>query len=274
MGLANSAEWYTRWCEPIVWALYMKDKDEVRKAIESVHEALENDEVSPNDRSCLRYQLAYLEYQSQGLLIGKGWSRDRAKLQRFWDILSTPDTNPSSEAFRRRLYLQFRLPLDLLQNIKMDADELTSLLDSIPDEEKTIELWRYIATWAFRKNEVEILQKAYECAVLNAAGFNREWIWYRVDLMWKLTTGTATTDHFRWVVKSARILSHLASLKGDILNRAKELGLIDDALEQYIDAREKELSEAEDLRVASLLIDHTHNENIRNRARSLQQGNS
>ena len=271
MGIADSAQWYTRWCEPIVWALYMKDETAIREAINTAHAALAEDELDLQERCCLRYQLAYLEFQAQPYLDPDDW-KTTDKTKPYIEELSVKCGDPTGEGLRIRLYIQLRMKLDRHGLITLEPDEMNELLDALPTEENTIELWLYIANWAFRREQTHILSRAYELSVMNSKGFQHNWFWYRIDLMWKLVRGNLTTEQIRWVIKQAEIPHHLSSLNIDILPKARELGLVTDDLEHYFNARTRELTEKEPERIANLLADHTRNEEILGRTRHLEEG--
>ncbi|MBN2082723.1 hypothetical protein JW859_11045 [bacterium] len=241
MAVLDISSWYVTWCEPVVVALYQRNTPEIRASLQHAYDALARGDLPPEEADCLNFQLTYLDFQAQLVLRDQGW--DHTRLIGYIARLSEPSEFPSAERLRRRLYLQLRVNLDRMDMVELNALDFEEIFLNLPEEEYTTEAWLYISGWAFRKKQAEYLAKAYEFALLQAQGFEVEWTWQRVHLMWKLTRGDAKRDDIEWLIDRAEIEQHLMSIRKSIWKRAQQLGLIDESLELKLKERELEFRE-------------------------------
>jgi hypothetical protein len=257
MAVLDISNWYVNWCEPIVVALYGRDSHEIREKLAVAADALVSGKLKALDADCLSYQLTYLEFQAQIVLKDPGW--DNTHLIQFIARLSQPSEFAAADRLRRRLLLQLRINMDRLGLVELMPLDFEELFTELPEEEYTTEAWLYISGWAFRKKQPLYLEKAYEFALLQARGFEVDWTWQRVHLMWKLTRGDASRDDLLWLIDKADIHKHLMSIKRSIWQRAEELGLVDERIELRLQEREIELREQSSIRLAQHLNPHLVN---------------
>jgi hypothetical protein len=250
MGNSSGAKWYVDWCEPIVVALYERDQTAIRQRITDAHAALESGALDPESLACLRYQLAYLEFQAQGVL---GDSGCREKQLQLAQVLATPSEVDAAERLRIRLYVQARTFLDRLGILGLPPEELEGLINSLPEQEHTTELWHHVSGWSFLHDQAEYLARAYEFAVTQARGFNVEWTWHRVNVMWRLISGNAEKSDLAWLIDKIEMQQQIKSIKKDIWPRAEAMGLIDEELEEKLRDRDYELSVRQRESLASIL---------------------
>ncbi|GEM_PF-6840339 len=239
MGDSSSAKWYVDWCEPIVVALYECDQTVIRQRVTEAHAALDSGALNREPAACLKYQLAYLEFQAQGVLGDPGCKEKQLKLAR---LLAKPSEVAAAERLRVRLYIQARTFLDRLGILGLPPEELEGLINSLPEQEHTTELWHHVSGWSFLHDQAEYLARAYEFAVTQARGFNVEWTWHRVNVMWRLITGNAEKADLTWLIDKIELQQQVRSIKKDIWPRAEAMGLVDQELEESLREREYELS--------------------------------
>lgn len=253
MGANSSAEWYVKWCEPIVVALYERDSAKLGEVIGAAHAALKSGKLSDVSAACLKYQLAYLESQSCTALRESGW---KEKLLILAEQLAEPSEVSVAERLRLRLYIQARTSLDRVSVLGLPPEEFEDLIDGLPVEEHTTELWHHISGWSFLHEQADYLAKAYEFAVTQARGFNVEWTWHRVNVMWRMVSGNAERSDIAWLLEKVEIPQQLRSIKRDIWPRARTMGLVDGELEEKLLEAEYELNVQPEGRVLSLLGPH------------------
>jgi hypothetical protein len=252
--VSNHHRWYREWCQPIITALYYRDKDAVESSVDKARDALESGEVKAAEGACLEYQLAYLEFQAQPMLKNAGWRE--SILPQLVAILAKPSKYEAAERVRKRLYMQMRVALDRAKIQPFGLDEFRQLLDQIPEEDNSTEMWHNISEWAFRNNHVDELERAYEFMVLQAKGFNEVWCWRRVDTMLKIARGSIAEEDIIWLIDQAHILTHLNSIKALIWPRAKALGAIGDTARQHFNTRVAELESKGKAKVKAYLQPH------------------
>lgn len=250
----KQASWYTEWCEPIVVALYERDRRQIADKLAVAKTQIAEGKLDPAATACLRYQVAYLEYQA--MLVVREPQLLAVDLESILDLLSSPGEVPAAEGLRRRLYLQVRVLLDRAGVTSLESNEFDQLFEQLPQYQHTTEVWHYIASWAFKYNRAEYLAQAYEYAVSNARGFNVAWTWQRVHFMWQLAMGKATQHDLVWLIKRAAILQQLLAIKKVFWARARENNLITDRIEVLFQQRELELSGQQSQRVNELLRPH------------------
>lgn len=238
MGNNSGAKWYVDWCEPIVVALYERDAAAICQRVDDAHATLDAGTLGAKSAACLKSQLAYLEFQSCAVLRQTGWSDG---LLEHVSKLAKPCDVESAEGLRIRLYIQARTSLDRYGLLGLDPAEFRTLIDSMPAREETTEFWHYVSGWAFLHEEADFLARAYEFAVMQARGFNVEWTWHRVNVMWRMISGNAERSDIAWLLEKVDLPQQLKSIKRDIWPRAKSLGLIDSELEERLREFEYEL---------------------------------
>jgi hypothetical protein len=252
--VSNYHRWYREWCQPIITALYYRDKNAVENYVDKARDALESGEVQAAEGACLEYQLAYLEFQAQPVLKNEGWRE--SILPQLVAILAKPSKYEAAERVRKRLYMQICVTLDRVKMQSFALGEFEKLLSEIPEEDNTTELWHHISEWAFRNNHVCVLEKAYEFMVLQAKGFNEVWCWRRVDTMLKIARGNITEDDIVWLIDQAHILAHLNSIRALIWPRAEALGAISDTARQHFNTRVAELENKGKAKIKAYLQPH------------------
>jgi hypothetical protein len=249
--------WFTKWCEPLVVALYQRDVGAISQSITSAHDALESGQVQDEGAACLDFQLAYLEFQAQPVLKEPGWKTN--KLPQLIARLMRRSEYSAAERLRRRLYLQLRIILDRAGIQQLHPVEFDEAFSELQHEEHTTELWHYIASWAFLYDQADFLRQAYEFAVTRARGFEVEWTWQRVNLMWKLVCGDASRADLMWLLNQAHTEQQLQSVKKMIWQRAQRLGLIDEAVRVRFRERELEFEVEANATVGQHLRPHMAN---------------
>lgn len=257
MAVLDISSWYVSWCEPIVVALYSRDPQEINSKLAAARQVLASGRLKALEADFLAYQLAYLEFQAQLVVRDHEW--DKTEVMDFVDRLSRASEYPAADRLRRRLLLQLRINMDRLSKLDLAPAEFEKLFYELPEEEYTTEAWLYISGWAFRHNQPDYLEKAYEFALLQARGFEVDWTWQRVHMMWKLVRGDATREDLLWLIEKADIDKHLRSIKRGIWERAKELGIVDERIELRLHERELELQEQSSKRLERHLLPHLAN---------------
>jgi hypothetical protein len=257
MAVLDISNWYVSWCEPIVVALYSRDPQEIRTKLAAAGSILAEGKLKALEADCLSYQLTYLEFQAQLVLQDRGW--DDTHLINFIARLSQPSEYLAADRLRRRLLLQLRINMDRLDLIELTPLDFEELFHELPEEEYTTEAWLYISGWAFRHEQPLYLEKAYEFALLQARGFEVDWTWQRVHLMWKLARGDATREDLLWLIDKADIHKHLRSIQRGIWQKARDLGIVDERIELRLHERELELQEQSTKRLARHLTPHLAN---------------
>lgn len=237
--VSNHYRWYREWCQPIITALYYRDKQAVESSVDKARDALESGDVKAAEGACLEYQLAYLEFQAQPVLKNDGWRE--SILPQLMAILAKPSKYEVAERVRKRLYMQMRVILDRVGGQPFRIEDFKKLLAGILEEDYSTEMWHHISEWAFRNEHVDVLEKAYEFMVLQAKGFNEVWCWHRVDTMLKIARGKVTEEDIVWLIDQAHILTHLKSIKALIWPRAEALGAIGENAREHFWSRIAEL---------------------------------
>ena len=254
MDSIEKTSWYAKWCEPIVVALYERNKEGIESALAAAHKAAASGKLGEVESALLTYQVCYLEHQANGIFLDTEWRESRREV--IIETLGTPGKCQKAENLRKRLYLQMKICLDRADVTELGLEEFEKLYHDLPIAEHTTEVWHYISAWAFKYNDAKYLEKAYEFAVSHARGFNVAWSWQRMHIMWQMVKGNATRNDLSWLIKRAEILQQLQSIRKRIWDRAVEQGLIDERLDILLKERNLELARHQEQRVFELLRPH------------------
>jgi hypothetical protein len=246
--------WYAAWCEPVVIAMYRRDRREIEEALRKGWDAIHNGELDGIAADCLGFQLHYLTYQVSNQWKDPGY--EETVIPQVLEALSVPSSNKIVDSLRRRLLVQMRITLDRLEIMPLTAEELDDELIHISEEEYSTEFWQYVANWAFKYNYLRYLEQAYEYAILTKHGFNSEWNWRRVEVMWRLLNRKAAVIDIVKLIETAQVVSHVVFIRKYIYPVAEQMGLLSELLVKMLDRREAELTSCTGERLIEVLRPH------------------
>lgn len=246
--------WYTSWCEPVVVALFRRDRKEIERNLKLGWEAIYQGLVEGADAECLARQLTYNTFQAHFQWKDPRW--EEVLLPRLLDELASPCKDEVAEGLRSRLYLQVKTTLDRFGVRDYSPDEMQLDFMAVPDREKTPEFWQYISKWAFKYEQGHYLELAYEAAVLTGRGLSAQWGWRRIDVMWRIINKSATTVDILKLIEYAQVVGHVIWIRTEVLPRVERLGLQSDLIDARLEVREQELASYTTENILALLRPH------------------
>jgi hypothetical protein len=215
--------WYQRWIEPVTAAVYTRELVAARQALYVGRNAIANGEIAPGEAAQKAgYLLDYMEY-----MVAKVADPVAALEQcpDFEERLSRKADNLHADALRRKLLLQFRCSAERLGYADFELADFRTLYDSVPDAERNDEFWHFVSSWAFQHFHTGILEQAYEEYSFNVGSFMKDWLYWRVRLMYLLSAGRADEDDVRHLLDNLTIQEHLGDFRSRFVPALRHVGL-------------------------------------------------
>jgi hypothetical protein len=228
-------EWFEVWCKPVVQALYAHDHAEVDGALARAKAELDRSTLSADQRQALRLKIRYLEYQKVKAL-GAQADAPIAFRAAVSDI-DQPVTGAASRLMRAKLLLQLRASGERAGFMSCPREVFDILLGEIPEGERDLELWHYIANWAFTHRVGEYLARALEEFVFQTPGALSDYFFQRVNTMYLLTERRAMRADITELIRRMRLSEHYEDLVRHIWPVCRAQGLVDSEMEELLEAR-------------------------------------
>jgi hypothetical protein len=151
--------------------------------------------------------------------------------------LSRSLASPHADALRRKLLLQFRCSAERLGYRELELAEFRELYDAVPDAERNDEFWHFVSSWAFHHFHTGILEQAYEEYSFNVGSFMRDWLYWRVRLMYLLSAKLATEEDVRHLLDSLSIEEHVNDFTHRFVPALKQASLWSPLLSEQLELR-------------------------------------
>lgn len=235
----ETSEWYVRWCEPIVAALWERDKKQIKARLFEAQGAITNEHLSDEERLMLNAHLAYLEFQVCTVIRPKGWID--SKLPNIVSQLEDISEQAQLNHMRARLLLQISILLDRMELRTLTRTKYTTLVMRMGKGELPSETWYYVGVWAFKHGYCDILESAFEHFFdqVSAQAFYNRWSYHLIKLMSNIRSNCATKAELLKIIDLAEVPQQLNSLKAVVWEGALESLLVD---QQVIIAFETKIS--------------------------------
>jgi hypothetical protein len=124
---------------------------------------------------------------------------------------------------------------------ELPHERMYGLLAGLPPEERDLELWFYIASWAFKHDDLELLEEAYEVFLLQPTVFADQYPYQRVKLMHRLLTGSLTESEVADFLGRLSVLPEALEFERHIWPRLEEAGLASGWLEGLLQSTIQQL---------------------------------
>lgn len=238
--LGQVDEWYTKWCQPVVEALYARNRQAAESALAQVRAELERGKLDEDHRQALRFQLDYLAYQ-----IEKATGRREDVSQHHAAAIAalSHDTDGAvSRIMQARLLLQLKISGMRSGQGELPPAEFERLLAAIPEGDRDLELWHYICNWAFIHQQGAYLAQALEEYVVQAPGIMSDYLFQRVNAMHLLVERRAMRADITELLSRMRLREHYEDFVRHIYPVCCSQGLIDDELEALLKAKDQVLA--------------------------------
>lgn len=227
--------WYEIWCRPVIQALYAHDRGEVENSLATAKNELERNSMSADQKQALRLQMRYLEYQMAKALGSKA-DAPAAYLAALAEI-DLPVTGNVSRVMRARLLLQLRASGERAGFGPCPREVFDILVQDIPEGDRDLEFWHYVANWAFTHQVGEYLAQALEQFVVQAPGALSDYFFQRVNLMYLLVERRAMRADITELIRRLRLQEHCEDLVRHIWPVCESQGLVDPEMEALLESK-------------------------------------
>jgi hypothetical protein len=242
LGLDSLRQWHAERCEPIVAALFEKDRARAERLLAQNREQLAADtHWSPDERRCLDYVL--LDY---GLSIVDAFEPPNAIGAQFAAtyvaITGLLPAGPQSDTVQARMLIDMIGAGTRRGYVTATQPEVDALLARIPEAYLTPNVWYYITAWAFHYGYLKYLEQAMERQTVETTGWLDSYYWLRTNLMYLLVDGRAARLDVEKVLRGYDHPLQLLDFRNVLLPRCEQAGLMDAGLYELLERREAELA--------------------------------
>lgn len=234
--------WHTQHCEPIVAALFERDRPRAERLLEQNRAQLAAEaQWSADERRCLDYLL--LDYE---LSIADAFEPPDAIGPQFSAtyvaITGLLPAGPQSNVVQARMLIDLIGAGTRRGYVTATQPEVDALLARIPEEYLTANVWYYITAWAFHYGYLSYLEQAMERQTVETTGWLDSYYWLRTNLMYLLLDGRAARLDVEKALTGYDHPLQLLDFRNVLLARCEAAGLMDDAMYELLARRETELA--------------------------------
>lgn len=233
--LAPAWSWYTKWCNPVISALYLGERPAVCRLLQNAWTALDDSELDDDRRQCAYYKLCYVAWQ-EPLRLGTD-EEAVAGYQHLLECFDTPPAGPLSMVMRQRMLLQARCLADTEGIAVCEIAEYTVLRSGLPQYIRDAELYHFLASWAFKHQHLETLEEALEILTFNPSGYQSDFSWQRVNLMYLLVQQRATQRDVLELIKRMSFPHHWRVVQSSLWEAVAAAGLADAKVQAALAAK-------------------------------------
>jgi hypothetical protein len=232
-------DWYTKHINPIVNKMYLGDREAVRRLTMRAWEALSAPELNEDQRQCVRYRLSYVVWQDK-LRLGT-LAEAREGYAELIQRLTEPAAGVLSRAVRQRMLLQTGAQAEVEGIAPFPPEEYFKLRLDLPGIVCDPELYHFIASWAFHRQQIQPLEEAMEVMTFSPTGYQSDFAWQRVNVMYLLLQNKAAKRDLLELIKRMEYPHHWRVVKSTLWDEVIKAGLVDTQIEQALERRLAEL---------------------------------
>jgi hypothetical protein len=235
--------WNDTWCDPIVRAMYEADRTAAETALQNArHQLAQAREFNEDQRQALTISLHYIEYRMEKAVGGPCCAATHfLDTQR---MLAGATVGPVSSAMQCKLLLMLNSSGERAGYSPFTEESFGRQFHGVPSGDRDQEFWYYVASWAFNHRNTEYLELAYEDFLTRADDVLSESLFRRVHLMHMLLNHRARRQDLEELIRRSKLSQQLMEFRRHIWPVCKEQGLVDEALEHMLTAKEAELNSA------------------------------
>jgi hypothetical protein len=227
--LAPVWSWYTNWCNPVIAKMYIGDREAVHQLLAAAWCALDANGLDDDRRQSAYYRLCYVDWQIP-LRLGS-LEEAAAGYRHLLDRLAEPPAGPLSIAFQLRMLLQTRCHADSEGLAPFDIPDYLDLRRRLSQCLRDAELYHFVASWAFKRRDLEALEEALEVLTFNPTGYQSDFSWQRVNLMYLLVQERATQRDVLELIKRMSFPHHWRVVRTTLWEAVLAAGLADEKVE-------------------------------------------
>lgn len=221
--------------------MYAADRGAAEKALQAARRQLEREHAfNPDQRLALSLYLHYIEYRMEKAVGGPGSAA--AHFLAVQRSIAVASLGPVSNAMQCKLLLMLNTSGERAGHARFAEEVFARLFHGVPPGDRDQEFWYYVASWAFGHRNTEYLDLAYEDFLTRADDVLSDSLFRRVHLMHMLLNRRARRQDLEELIRHSKLSQQLLEFRRHIWPVCKEQGLVDEALEHLLAAKEAELN--------------------------------
>lgn len=234
-GCAPEPDFSSVYVQPIVYALHSQRFDLARLLLSDALRALRQAGLTDGERERHSWHLRLLNCHIRWASDERSWNTAsyRAARRRFERRAQTA----AGEAERLRHLICIRINAELDGLEPFPRVELDVLLDQAAGQRLDPGLWHNLAGWAFRHAQRDLLARAYEELLTNPDTILGSARWQRVNLMFLLSEGRATSRDVEETINTLQVVPQLREFRGLLWPACEAAGLTNAELKSLFERR-------------------------------------
>ena len=223
--------------------IHLCNLDQALLVLEQTGNEIAGMDLDAGLREALDYDLVFFRKHINWHPENGDWNRETylAAIEDF----SRPARTTLGDQVRRVTRMVIKMHADNDGLDYLDRQEIDGFLDSIPAALVT-SIRFTITTWAFDHSDLELIEQSYEHYLTNPPVSMGQAQWQRVNLMYLLLKGKATSRDVQESIKTLELIPQINDFRERLWPAAKRAGLITQELEQQLEERIAKVMEREE----------------------------
>jgi hypothetical protein len=218
----------------IVDALYLKDGDAARTGLALLRAELAREDcpLAPEVHEVVALYLHWLDWQ-----VVRSFAPLEARPAKYAEVLAAfdrPAATPLGNICRCQLALQLLINQEGPENLSLGPERFHALYAAVPPAYRHSEFCYYVASWAFRHNDLQVLEDAYEFLTVHPDGMSSDYTWQYVNLMYQLLKRTVTPRDVHELLKRMQLPQELRQFERFIYPEIVRRGLLDEGMNDWL----------------------------------------
>jgi hypothetical protein len=233
-------DWTNNWSRQIVSAIYGNHPIRCRELLAKARASLDFGELPAEQAAAVRLALDWYEFNICRMETNEAEAVVRLFAE-FRRRFSLTQNYARAELQRWRMYLLLRCEEDQEGGEALSREIVDEIISLHPDVESDPVIWQSLALWAFKHDEREILERAYEVMLVHPSQTMGQAKWLRVNLLYRLANGTATREDIEAVIYSQQVKPQLLEFVCHIWPHCQATGLVDEELTALLNMKRAEI---------------------------------
>jgi hypothetical protein len=231
--------WFVEHIQPVLDAYFAGDLAAARTAYSAALANLDEEpELDTREAKRLRLETSWFM-----VLAALGEDAEaRAVYTRLLADCQAAEAGSDSQQIARSCELMARLRADDLGLDSVPVEDGHRLADAVPEEMRGPHYWHELGGWAFRHGDAELLEEAYAYFTTQRIAAQADWLYSRLQLMWRLHLGQATEEHVRQAVSRIEVAGELQDFNQRLRPACAAQGILSPAVELELEAKALEMA--------------------------------
>jgi hypothetical protein len=231
--------WAEKWIRPVYEFLYTVKAREAEASRQQALQHMSESALPDHVTEALEYRLEFLRWHIQWIDDDSSWTQQCFELAR--EFLLAPDKTAFGERERLTCWMIMYNNADIDHFTELTAEQIEEVLNHLEEVPELESIWHNIADWAFRHRHIDLLERAFGAHTVNPSRLMGSAKWLRINLMYQLVAGKATTRDVEETLRSLQIIPQLREFCDQIWPVCVAQGLINPYIEALLAERFAEI---------------------------------